>query len=72
MHTERSMTPKDRMYLSDLLNLTLVNAKKAHLYCEMAAEDDVKKKIKSIEGIFVQSYDGLLELLEDGKNEQKD
>lgn len=65
LRERKIITPKDTMYLSDLLALSKLNAKKAHLYHQDCTDEDVKKKIKDIECIFVDGYDELLEMLED-------
>lgn len=60
----KNISIKERMFTSEILGLTSVYAKKSAFYGEMASDEEVKEKLKSLSNILLNNYDELLGILE--------
>ena len=59
------ITPKDRLYISDILGVTNVYAKKCKAYQQLVNDEDVCLEIGEFHDTLKEQYDELLQLLEE-------
>lgn len=59
------ITPKDRLYISDILGIANVYAKKCKAYQQQVTDEDVFLEIGEFHDTLTCQYDELLELLEE-------
>lgn len=59
------ITPKDRLYISDILGMANVYAKKCKAYQQMTTDEDVFLELGEFHDVLLAQYDELLQLLED-------
>ncbi len=58
------ITPKDRLYLEDLLNQTLLAAKKIEYYQTLAKNQSIVTTLEDVENVLTTHYDDLLLIME--------
>jgi len=58
------ISPKDLLYLEDLLSHILVFAKKCKHYKTLVNNQQVKEQISSVEEMLTSHYDELIDVLE--------
>lgn len=58
-------TPKDRLYISDILGVANVYAKKCKAYQELVTDEDVYLELGEFHDTLTSQYDELLQLLEE-------
>ncbi|HHU59973.1 TPA: hypothetical protein GXZ34_03530 [bacterium] len=63
------LSPKDCLYIGDILTNTLTVAKKCNLYQEMATDSTVKELIEDMRVLLTAQYEDLVGILEDEGNE---
>jgi hypothetical protein len=63
------LSPKDCLYIGDILTNTLTVAEKCNLYQEMATDSTVKELIEDIRVLLTAQYEDLVGILEDEGNE---
>ncbi len=59
------ITPKDRLYISDILGIANVYAKKCNAYQQLVTDEDVYLELGEFHDILTSQYDELLQLLEE-------
>lgn len=59
------ITPKDRLYISDILGVANVYAKKCRAYQEIVKDEEVNLEIGEFHDTLTSQYDELLQLLEE-------
>ncbi len=59
----KMLTPKDCLYLEDLMNVTLTLSKKSKFYATLIKEKQIQSLIKSIERKLNSEYNKLLEII---------
>lgn len=59
------LTPKDCLYIEDILNHSLELVKKTNLYYEMSTDEDVKSLLEDLNILLCAQYEDLLGLMED-------
>ena len=59
------ITPKDRLYISDILGVANVYAKKCKAYQELAKDEEVYLELAQFHDTLTEQYDELLQLLEE-------
>lgn len=62
----KGMTPKDRLYIQDILGMAKVNIKKANDYVGSVKDAEVSQEIASFCETLLEHYEDLLQLLEEG------
>ena len=65
MNETFSLSPKDWLYISDLLNHTSNFIKKTNYYYEMAMEEDVKDLLEDLNVLLLTQYDDLVSMYEE-------
>ena len=65
MNETYSLSPKDCLYISDLLNHTSNFIKKTNYYYEIAKEEDVKNLLEDLNILLSAQYDDLLTMFEE-------
>ena len=65
MNETYSLSPKDCLYISDLLNHTSNFIKKTNYYYEIAKEEDVKNLLEDLNILLSAQYDDLLAMFEE-------
>jgi hypothetical protein len=58
------LTPKDCLYIEDILNHSLNLVKKTNLYYEMSNDQDVKDLLEDVNVLLCAQYDDLVGLME--------
>lgn len=58
------ISPKDLLYLEDLLSHTLVFVKKCKHYITLVNNNDVKEHLEKVSDLLTNQYDELIEILE--------
>ena len=58
------LTPKDCLYIEDILNHSLNLVKKTNLYYEMSKDQDVKDLLEDVNVLLCAQYDDLVGLME--------
>lgn len=58
------LTPKDCLYIEDILNQSLNLVKKTNLYFEMSTDQDVKDLLEDLNVLLCAQYEDLLNLME--------
>ena len=58
------LTPKDCLYIEDILNHSLNLVKKTNLYFEMSTDPDVRDLLEDLNVLLCAQYEDLLSLLE--------
>ena len=61
---ETTLTPKDCLYIEDILNHSLNLVKKTNLYFEMSHDEDVKDLLEDLNILLCAQYEDLLGLME--------
>jgi len=61
---EAVLTPKDCLYIEDILNHSLNLVKKTNLYFEMSTDQDVKDLLEDLNVLLCAQYEDLVGLLE--------
>ena len=61
---ETALTPKDCLYIEDILNHSLNLVKKTNLYYEMSHDEDVKDLLEDLNVLLCAQYEDLLGLME--------
>jgi hypothetical protein len=64
MDENYSLSPKDCLYISDLLNHTSNFIKKTSYYYEIAMEEDVKNLLEDLNILLLTQYDDLVSMYE--------
>ena len=64
MHQDATLTPKDCLYIEDILNHSLNLVKKTNLYFEMSTDQDVKDLLEDLNVLLCAQYEDLVGLLE--------
>lgn len=58
------LTPKDCLYIEDILNHSLNLVKKTNLYFEMSKDTDVKDLLEDLNVLLCAQYEDLVGLME--------
>lgn len=58
------LTPKDCLYIEDILNHSLNLVKKTNLYFEMSKDQDVKDLLEDLNVLLCAQYEDLVGLME--------
>jgi len=61
---QTTLTPKDCLYIEDILNHSLNLVKKTNLYFEMSTDEDVKNLLEDLNILLCAQYEDLLGLME--------
>lgn len=61
---ETTLTPKDCLYIEDILNHSLELVKKTNLYYEMSSDPDVKDLLEDLNVLLCAQYEDLVGLME--------
>lgn len=62
---DKMITPKDRLYISDILGIAKVYAKKCKMYQQAVCDEDVFLELGEFHDTLTNQYDELLSLLEE-------
>ncbi len=64
MQQPTGLTPKDCLYIEDILNQSLNLVKKTNYYFEMSKDQEVKDLLEDINVLLTAQYEDLLNLME--------
>ena len=67
MNENYSLSPKDCIYISDLLSHTDSLIKKTSYYFEMSSDDEVRSLLEDLNILLNAQYDDLLSMYEEAK-----
>ena len=67
MNENYSLSPKDCLYISDLLSHTSSLIKKTSYYFEMSNDEDVKDLLEDLNVLLSAQYDDLMSMYEEAK-----
>jgi len=67
MDENYSLSPKDCLYISDLLSHTDSLIKKTSYYFEMSTDEDVKGLLEDLNVLLTAQYDDLMSIFEEAK-----
>ena len=67
MNENYSLSPKDCLYISDILSHTSSLIKKTNYYFEMSNDEDVKDLLEDLNVLLSAQYDDLMSMFEEAK-----